>query len=218
MYLLECQDQHAHKGNRGYIKSGRTEYGQRPACGEEHGDHHGQDCAADQAHHRRLQAGHSPLDQLAGLKPVIAFCNNENNDKAGHNHAHSGAEGSEYRSQQAALISSHNRTYIGGHIHCKGAGSGLTHRNEVDQRFCRDQIAPTQGNLLLDHRQHGVAAAEGHGANHKEGQKQLQKTHFFALLSIAIEVTIPNTAQPMITKITLISKIAVRRKLPPMTT
>ena len=70
--------------------------------------------------------------------------------------------------------------------------------------------------LLLDHGNHGIAAAKSEGANEKEHPEKFQKDHFCILLSAVRADTRPMTPHRAITRKVLTFKKAVSTKERPM--
>ena len=209
MFLFEGQYRPQSKDGQRGIKIWGSQEPKAPACRSQSSSSNGQHRRGNEAYCRRLQAAHQTLDGLAAFEFFIELGNDQNHDKGGQYRAQGGTEGAKDTAPHTEC-SAHLGAHIGRHIDGKGAGGAFADRDEIDQKVLGH---PAMGyNLLLNQRQHGVSAAEGKGADLKEGEKQIQKNHCFSLLSAMIELMRPNTAQPMITKITLISVKAANTK------
>lgn len=151
----EGKDAHRH------VQRGVGEYRCGQAGGEQHLGSDRQYRRADESHHRRLEAGHTALDDGALLVFLIETGHDENDDKGGHHHAQGGAQGAEDGGEDG--FASHLTAHVGGHIDGKGAGGGLCHRHEIDELLLGH---PLHGDHRFhDQRKHGVPSPEGEGAD-----------------------------------------------------
>ena len=134
------------------------------------------------------------------------FCpgHDEHHDQGRQHHAQSGAH--------TARDPRRDPAHIGGDIDGEGAGRAFAHRDEIDQLLHGHPAL--LGHRALDEGDHGVAPAEGEGADQEKAPEQLKKDHSALLPDRS---AIPRTALPMITGSALTFRIHTSTKAHTMT-
>ena len=157
-----------------------------------------------QSDHSRFQAIHRTDDELVAFEFLITPRNDQNDHKRRKYHAE--------RCTQAPEYSAGSCAYKGSDIYRERSRRALAYGYKIDQLTL---IQPAVCRyFLLNHRQHGIAAAKREQSDFQKGEEQIKVNHHLSLLPVINVGTIPAAAQNSITKTTLTGKNAVTANAP----